>query len=268
MKQETISELKLRLNGMLHVTGASQHIRTVDDDTAQRIICDWAFKKLLTPEIREYFNELPVTNICIVERNRIGVTHTLTVHRTTLLNTIAALDAGDLIPTEYIHEAPTTTNEVYTEAQKEYHKAVECLVDQCGFACLGIYADGTDNQLGFYYTVGLAKRNLPEIIVSGFSELFHGLINTLAQQMFDTGVVPQGLVDLGYIYKGPAQEPCRFSVAYVNNPTSALENQLTNVERLYRALNPKVIQLFWADKNNVLPNEAGYDNTHYPQEIF
>lgn len=101
MPQQMTHELMFRSSRALLITGTAQSGPYNTEDQVQKVMCDWAHKGLLSDEMRGYINELPEGITTILERNKFGQSHTVMAHKQHLLTALAALDAGDLIPTEY-----------------------------------------------------------------------------------------------------------------------------------------------------------------------
>lgn len=101
MQQQLTHELKYKSNQALLIIGTSPSGPSDNEDQVQRVICDWAFKGLLTAEMQVYFDALPLGITTICERNKFGRSHTLMVKREHLMNALSALKHGQLIPTEY-----------------------------------------------------------------------------------------------------------------------------------------------------------------------
>lgn len=101
MQQQMTHEMLFRSDRALLITGVTQSGPSNNEDQVQRVMCDWAFKGLLNDEMRGYINALPEGIATIVERNKFGRSHVIMANKQHLITALAALDAGELIPTEY-----------------------------------------------------------------------------------------------------------------------------------------------------------------------
>lgn len=101
MQQQLTHELKYKSEKALLIIGTVPSGPFTNEDEVQRVICDWAFKGLLTAEMQVYFDALPLGITTICERNKFGRSHTIMAQREHLMNALSGLKHGHLIPTEY-----------------------------------------------------------------------------------------------------------------------------------------------------------------------
>lgn len=59
MQQQLTHELKYKSEKALLIIGTVPSGPFTNEDEVQRVMCDWAFKGLLTPEMQLYFDALP-----------------------------------------------------------------------------------------------------------------------------------------------------------------------------------------------------------------
>lgn len=149
-----------------------------------------------------------------------------------------------------------------------FHEDIDAKIIEFGFTVIGVFDDKNPRcpRENFMYTVGLSRFQLPEIILSGFHKVFHPMINKLGKMAMDSGSMPMGLVDLGYLIAGSDEETSRLFVQPVGNNITIANEKALSVRRRYP--NPQFVQLLWSDTVNILPNEYAYDNLKCPQEIF
>lgn len=149
-----------------------------------------------------------------------------------------------------------------------FHEDIDAKIIEFGFTVIGVFDDKNPRcpRENFMYTVGLSRFQLPEIILSGFHKVFHPMINKLGKMAMDSGSMPMGLVDLGYLIAGSDEETSRLFVQPVSNNITIANEKALSVRRRYP--NPQFVQLLWSDTVNILPNEYAYDNLKCPQEIF
>lgn len=154
------------------------------------------------------------------------------------------------------------------ETKEEFHAKIDRVIEEHGLMVMGVFDDKNPRcpKENFMYTVGLSRLGLPEIILSGYHNVFHPMIMKLARLAMEKGEMPMGMVDLGYLISGSDEETSRLFVQPVNNLTHVTDDKALAVRRRYK--NPQFVQLLWSDKVNILPNEFAYDDTTCPQELY
>lgn len=141
----------------------------------------------------------------------------------------------------------------------EYRRAVLENIARVGWGISGVAADGLLNRIPYAYSTGLTLKQMPEVIAIGDLpvELLADMVNFVIAVSVEDGKFTEGLVDCGMetggevlrAYLRPVQDHDLVSQRY-----AGLSNELYGEHATYW-------QLLWADGNNVLPTEDGYDTT-------
>ena len=131
-----------------------------------------------------------------------------------------------------------------------YLDRLRALVNKHGWAVQGVGADVEAGVPGFAYTVGLAKKGLPELIVLALPmDSAQPILNTLARRMVD----------------GEAFEDGKDIIEAANLPLrlQTLEGgHLRNWVRFADLLNGKPVsvrQIVWPDRDGFFPTDPGVD---------
>lgn len=131
-----------------------------------------------------------------------------------------------------------------------YLDRLRALVDKHGWAVQGVGADVEAGVPGFAYTVGLAKKGLPELIVLGLPmDAAQPILNTLARRMVD----------------GESFEDGSDIIEAANLPLrlQTLEGaHLRNWVRFADLMNGEPVgvrQLVWPDRDGRFPTDPGVD---------
>jgi len=111
------------------------------------------------------------------------------------------------------------------------------LIDRQGYAFL---AGGEDNEPKdrFYYTLGLAKQGLPELVIVGMPEvLAHQVLDKLAKLQIKQGPLTHGqVVDKEFFESDDHNEAIRFTMVELNdhhaNNILALNRVVNSITRL------------------------------------
>jgi hypothetical protein len=122
------------------------------------------------------------------------------------------------------------------------------MIARYGWAVQGVF--GSDTSPTFSYTVGLAAKGLPEIVVFGLpAQVAHQFLNDLGRRFTSTGVPPldTDLTDIAEDY------PARL----VPVPRAEADKYMFATKHRYPAYT--AVQLVWVDTNSLFPWESGFD---------
>ncbi|MBX9918652.1 MAG: DUF4262 domain-containing protein [Mycolicibacterium frederiksbergense] len=121
--------------------------------------------------------------------------------------------------------------------------AVRNLIDQHGWAVIGVFPTSVDDGPPFSYTVGMTDRGLPELAVYGLDlRSAGGVLNAVAAHVLTAGELPRGKAIDGLLAGGLPL------VAITMTDTS----DLSNVRALYGAV-MAAQQIVWPDKSGLMP---------------
>ncbi|SAK59762.1 hypothetical protein AWB81_01891 [Caballeronia arationis] len=135
-------------------------------------------------------------------------------------------------------------------------------IEKYGYTQLVIFPTEDDpDVVKFMYTIGLTKKGLPEILVSG------NVTNQGAMDMI-ASVVSELERNNGQIKLGVRDDlfSVRVDLRDVTSPVARDEYACQAVTMYGEHV--RVLQVVWADLNNVLPNEEGYDSAKCVQELL
>lgn len=140
---------------------------------------------------------------------------------------------------------------------EEYRQAVLENIARVGWGISGVGTDEVLNRIPYAYSTGLTLKHMPEVIAIGNLpvELLADMVSFVVAISVEEGKFTEGLIDCGMETGG---EVLRAYIRPVVNHDlvaqryAALTNQLYGEHATYW-------QLLWADGNNVLPTEEGYD---------
>lgn len=135
-------------------------------------------------------------------------------------------------------------------------------IEKFGYTQLVIFPTEDDpDTVKFMYTIGLTKKGFPEILVSG------NLTNQGAMDII-AGVVGDLERNNGQIQMGVRDDlfSVRVELRDVTSPVARDEFVCQAVQMYGEQV--RVIQVVWADLNNVLPHEEGYDDAKCVQEFL
>jgi hypothetical protein len=125
---------------------------------------------------------------------------------------------------------------------------MDAMIARYGWAVQGVGA-GPDGPT-FTYTVGLAAKGLPEIIVFGLPmKIAHQFLNQLGHRFTTTGVPPLD-TDLDDVAEG-------FSARLIAVPRAASDRYMFATRRRYPDYT--AVQLIWPDTHGLFPWEPGFD---------
>jgi hypothetical protein len=151
----------------------------------------------------------------------------------------------------------------------QIHRAAESLraelagkIEKFGYTQLVIFPTEEDpDTVKFMYTIGLTKKGFPEILVSG-NLTNQGAMDIIAEVASDlernNGQIEMGVRDDLF--------SVRVELRDVTSPVARNEYVCQAVEMYGEQV--RVIQVVWADPNNFLPNEEGYDSAKCVQEFL
>jgi hypothetical protein len=131
---------------------------------------------------------------------------------------------------------------------KIYQAGIDDMIARYGWAVQGVF--GSPTSPAFSYTVGLAAKGLPEIIVFGLpSQVAHQFLNALGRRFTADGVPPLdvNLLDVAKDY------PARLLPV----PREQADQYLFAAKHRYPAYT--AVQLVWTDENSRFPWDAGFD---------
>ncbi|MGI1988651.1 DUF4262 domain-containing protein [Shewanella glacialipiscicola] len=119
-------------------------------------------------------------------------------------------------------------------------------------------------EVPIFHTVGLAKRNLPEIVLSARMNplLCTALLNHLVAY-FDKNGFKTGRIDDVFCNKQGKELPCFIRPIHVDRAT--LENSFEILNYIHRDKTDlelsevTIVQLIWSDENGVLAIEEGFE---------
>lgn len=128
------------------------------------------------------------------------------------------------------------------------HASMDDMIARYGFAVQGVF--GSDTSPAFSYTVGLAAKGVPEIIVFGLPpQVAHAFLNALGRR-FTTDGVPALDTDLHDVAE---DYPARLV------PVPRLEADKYMFATKHRYPDYTALQLVWTDENSRYPWDAGYN---------
>jgi hypothetical protein len=126
---------------------------------------------------------------------------------------------------------------------------LDTMIARYGWVVQGVF-DVDGKQPSFAYTIGLAAKGQPEIIVFGLpAKLMHLFLNMLGRRFVRDGV-PQLDVDLDDVADGL---PARL----VPVPRAVADSYM--VDTLARHPDYTAVQMVWCDRNGRFPWDAGCD---------
>lgn len=141
----------------------------------------------------------------------------------------------------------------------EYRHAVLENIARVGWGISGVAADEVVNRIPYAYSSGLTLKQMPEIITIGDlpAELLADMVNFVIASHIEEGGFTEGLVDCGMETNS---EVLRAYLRPVVNRDLVAHRYALLTHSLYGD-DAVYWQLLWADGNNVLPTEEGYDAT-------
>mgnify|MGYP000898506991 CR=1 FL=1 len=122
---------------------------------------------------------------------------------------------------------------------------LQAMIDQHGWAVVGVFPTGQDEGVAFSYTVGLTDKGLPELAIYGLDPTTGGaILNRVAQRMIDHGELRGG-------------ERIEGELAH-DLPLAVIDmgetGDLSAVRRFYGAV-LAARQIVWPDKQGRMPWE-------------
>jgi hypothetical protein len=124
---------------------------------------------------------------------------------------------------------------------------LQSMIDEHGWAVIGVYPTVHDDGVPFAYTVGLTAKKLPELAIYGLGDPVNSavILNTVAQRMIDRGELRGGERLEGVLAEG-------FTLAVLDMGDVS---DLTAVQRFYGGI-PAARQLVWPDPEGRMPWEG------------
>lgn len=127
--------------------------------------------------------------------------------------------------------------------------SLEAMIDRYGWAVQAVFP-GEDSP-GFAYSVGMADRGLPDVIVFGLPpEIAQRFVNHVCSEMAEKGKAPPLETDLNHFAEGL---PTRF----VAVPREQADEYMFAAKR--RNPGYTAIQLVWPDNNSRFPWEPEFE---------
>jgi hypothetical protein len=125
-------------------------------------------------------------------------------------------------------------------------QTLQSMIDEHGWAVVGVFPTASDDGVPFSYTVGLTDKGLPELAVYGLDPVNGGtILNAVAQRMIDHGEVRGGERIDGELANG-------LQLAVIDMGDTA---ELTAVRRFYGAV-LAARQIVWPDPHGRMPWEG------------
>lgn len=125
-------------------------------------------------------------------------------------------------------------------------------IERVGWSAIGVFGD--EHGPSFTYSVGLSLKGLPELLMVGVpSQAAHAFMAQYIEAMDRDGVLDDKTVSTEY-----AANDFRLAFCDVDS-RAACEHYMFQALEYLGSVPPRVQQLVWADKANVLPFEAGCD---------
>lgn len=155
----------------------------------------------------------------------------------------------------------------------DFYARLKGVVDEKGVALM---LNNQHNKEQVFYTIGMAKYNLPDLVLSGplsIENISIIILNTV-HRWIDNGVKLGINLDIFEDINGKAL-PCY--ILPITPTENDLDNTLAHSEGFYTIYpdyfcrdegNPHHAQIIWPDQNNLFPGEHGYDDINCPQNIF
>jgi hypothetical protein len=114
-----------------------------------------------------------------------------------------------------------------------------------------VYVSGDEESLPFAYTIGLTEKGLPEFILSGklSAKSAYVILSIAAQEALTNGEIPLGINTTLYNIRADFQA----ITAHV------LEEYMLGVKNMYPSTLKRAVNIIWADAENRLPGDAGFN---------
>lgn len=150
---------------------------------------------------------------------------------------------------------------VFDEVYQKHNDAIQ----HVGFGVQGVFATVPDEP-SFCYTVGLSKKLGAEIIIVAPTNVqsLHGILYQTTVDCINNGKITVGKFELSE-YRMQLKD----SMVNLRAEIVELANDSPNANVLNFRVGDvtKVYQLYVADKNNLLPNEEGYDEDNWGYKL-
>jgi hypothetical protein len=128
------------------------------------------------------------------------------------------------------------------------------LINQHGWAVMGIFGDPDTNTPPFCYTVGARTKGLPDLIMSGLHQQGRPFLNDLLQRALAGEVLQEGVL---------YTEIITLPLALKRVTTEQVKDRMVKTHSLYDQLYPGVVQdlfqVVYPDAKGRFPWEDGYD---------
>lgn len=143
-----------------------------------------------------------------------------------------------------------------------YEQKLQALIDEHGWACQNVFPpDGGGPEDSFTYTVGLTRKDLPELWLGTLAPNQASMIlNAVARHTVDHGPVEPGTLALE-----------DWSVPFrIHGPCDVDSAEAFLARRMHADLPTEVLimQVLWPDEAGRFPGEADYDETKFPQRLL
>lgn len=142
---------------------------------------------------------------------------------------------------------------------KDYYQEIQKAIDKVGYAIQGVFPN--DEGICVCYTVGLTPLLGAECIVAGpisLQTLYQTLRSNIDELIKDKEQLSEKEFVGGTLLNG---EDLRCKYVDISNKQHVKNFMTVRVNEVN-----KVFQMYLADKNNILPDEDGYD-TSFDQEV-
>ncbi len=138
--------------------------------------------------------------------------------------------------------------------EEEYLDGLRATIDDHGWAVQYVESD----KRPFAYTVGLTRRGLPELVITGMApRTSMRLLNSIAHMITDDGTVLAPAMHIDY------QNEFLLEVVEVEHP----DVHLLYATRIYGP-NVRALQMVWADDHRRLPWERGWGHGRRRQPVL
>lgn len=143
------------------------------------------------------------------------------------------------------------------------------IIDEQGHAVISVKRNPENGAPAYTYTVGLCLKGQPEILIVGnlHPQMAGNILNVLSAEWKAKGKELIGPYD-GLRATDAGDTVVRAEIIEVS-PGEAMEHYAPQLQKLVpECESPSFVQFLWADQNNKLPHEPGYDHENCPQTVL
>lgn len=157
------------------------------------------------------------------------------------------------------------------EAMQDFVDKMDRIATEHGHAVLTVPGDSPETS--FTYTIGLAERGWPELVLYSLApETARMMLNLVIERIESMGVMPEAGLTIDKAINWPVQlgliAEDKLASHFVLATKRAQAKGHGDITKTSDGPSIAGLQLIWPDPAGRLPTDAGYDHQNFPQPLL